>query len=249
MLLRLIPLLGLLQAYCIYHAYRHTADQKWYWIILFLPFIGSLIYLYENVYVRRSVVDIQEGIKSTLNSNYAIQKLEADVRRNDSFANKIALADEYLNINRLTDARELYTSSNTGNYKDYPDLLMQLIKCCYLQDDYAAVVDYGAKLQGSKVFKHSEQQTAYAWSLYHLGKLQEAHIQFAESDNVYCNYPHRLEYAYFLKECNEVYRAKQLTTCLLDEIATMDPHEQKRKRVIKRQIQALDKTLASSSQS
>lgn len=120
---------------------------------------------------------------------------------------------------------------------------MQLIKCCYLQDDYQAVADYGAKLEGSKVFKNSEQKTAYAWSLYHLGKIEDARKQFEELDRVYCNYTHRLEYAYFLKECNELYQAKQLTVCLLDEIASMDPHEQRSKKTIKRQIQVIDKTL------
>ena len=38
----------LLQAFCVYHAYRNNVEQRWYWLILFFPLFGCIIYLVQN---------------------------------------------------------------------------------------------------------------------------------------------------------------------------------------------------------
>ncbi len=74
------PIIIMLQVVCLLHAYRNGSDQKWYWLILFYPIIGSIIYLYEHFYSRKNMADLSEGVKGVINSNYEIQKLEKEVK-------------------------------------------------------------------------------------------------------------------------------------------------------------------------
>ncbi len=43
-----------LQAVCVIHALRKNLHQKWIWLIVFLPVIGSLIYIFTEMFNRPS---------------------------------------------------------------------------------------------------------------------------------------------------------------------------------------------------
>ncbi len=65
----------LLQAFCLYHAYKRNEEQKWFWIILIFPAIGCLIYLYHTFYSKENIEDLTEGVKTSFINNYKIDKL------------------------------------------------------------------------------------------------------------------------------------------------------------------------------
>lgn len=105
------PLLAL-QAFCIYHVYKTRQEQKWYWMIIFFPYVGCLIYLYEAFYSRRTVSNLTEGFKQVVNSNYRIEQLEAALRFSNTAKNKMDLAGAYVAIGRNADAITLYKYTN-----------------------------------------------------------------------------------------------------------------------------------------
>src|SRR4051812_13448934 len=86
----------ILQAFCLYHAYKNNNQQKWYWIIIFFPVVGCVIYLYDNFYSKHKLQSISEVAKNLVNSNRRIEQLERDVKFNDNVTNKVNLADAYM---------------------------------------------------------------------------------------------------------------------------------------------------------
>lgn len=236
---RFFPLILVLQGFCIYHAYKNNNLQRWFFIIFFLPFIGSLIYLYVHFYSRENIANLSEGVKSVLNTNYQIEQLEKELKIADTTTNRIRLADEYVKVGRVEEAVDLYKKSMTGISADDPELLMKLIKSGYLTKDYKTVVACGAKLKTDFAFKNSEERIAYAWSLFHTGKKEEAGKHFEDMDARFANHKHRLEYSKFMFEMERSSEAKDLLGELLEEFDQMDSRERNLKKPILRAIKRL----------
>jgi hypothetical protein len=229
----------LLQAFCLYHAYRNNTHQKWLWLIIFIPLIGCLIYLYDNFASRRNLEDVQEGVKTMVNSNYQINKLEKEIKYAPTVTNKVKLADAYVQHQRYVEAIPLYQSCLQGLYADDPHLIKKLLRVLYLNKDYAAAIEHGQKLLREKSFLQDEARVAYAWSWFHVGNLEEAESNFRAMDLQFSNFPHRVEFCKFLIENKRENEAKEKLEELMDEIDHMSAFEQKLKRPILRQIKQL----------
>ena len=132
----LYPLIMILQVFCIYHAFTNKVEQKWYLIIFFLPFLGSLFYLYTHFYSRRNIENIAEGFKGVLIENYTIKKLEQEVKFSDTFANKMALADEHLRVGNYDRAKSLYESCVVEPHLNDTHLNMSLLNVNFLKENY-----------------------------------------------------------------------------------------------------------------
>lgn len=229
----------LLQAFCLYHAYRNNTHQKWLWLIIFIPLIGCLIYLYDTFASRGNLEDVQEGVKTMVNSNYQINKLEKEIKYAPTVSNKVKLADAYVRHNRNVEAISLYQSCLQGLYADDPHLIKKLLQALYLNKDYPAAIECGQKLLQEKSFQNDEARIAYAWSFFHEGNLEEAESNFNAMDLQFTNFPHRVEFCKFLIETKRENEAKEKLEVLMDEIEHMSAFEQKLKRPILRQVKQL----------
>ncbi|MEL6810935.1 MAG: hypothetical protein AAFP76_06330 [Bacteroidota bacterium] len=224
------PLVVILQLFCLYHAHKNNADQKWYWLIIFFPLIGGLFYLYDHFYNRQNLQTVSEGFKGIINSNYEIEKLEQQLRATDSDQNKTLLADKYIEVGRYEDAVNLYESCLTGNNYDQTHVKKSLVYAHYLTGNYADSVKYAEQILDNKDFRKSEEKVGYAWSLYYMNEGAKAEEVFDEMDSSFTNYPQRLEYAKFLNERGSTSEAVSFLDKLIEEFGQMLPHERKDKR-------------------
>jgi hypothetical protein len=231
--------LFILQAFCVYHAYKNNADQKWYWLILFFPLVGCIIYLYNNFYSRNTVQTISQGVKEVVNSNYRVEQLEKAVRFNDNLSNKVNLADAYAKLGRFEEAIKIYTDCLSGFMAEDPDLRMKVIHAAFMNKDYATSIAYGEMLVNEKTFKNAEARIAYAWSLHLTGKKDEAQSVFQDMNKSFTNYVHRLEYGKFLKETNQLESLKELVSDLGEEFNHMKGQERRLHRHVLQQIKDL----------
>jgi len=213
-----------LQMFCLYHAYSRRTDNKWYWIILFFPFIGSVIYLYHTFYSRRNLDNLSETIKSSFVSNYRIDKLEKQLAFSDTITNKIELATEHRQVGNYDRSLELLTSCLTGVHESDPDIISEI------------VIAYGSRINGEKGFEKSPQKLALAWSYYHLGMQAEAERCFEEMNIQFMNYDQRNDFASFYNQIGHKEKAIALLDNLLDEIDAMDSFEKRNLRPIHRKI-------------
>ena len=236
---RFFPLILVLQGFCIYHAYKNYNLQWWFFVIFFLPLIGSLIYLYVHFYSRKNIENFSEGVKSVLNTNYQIEKLEKEVKVADTTTNRIRLADEYVNVGRVEEAIGLYQKSMTGISADDPELLLKMMKASYLHKDFKRVVECGEKIKNDYAFKNAEERVAYAWSLYYLGQSDSAETHFQDMNARFSNYMHRLEYSKFMQITERPTEAKNLLAELMEEYDQLDSYEKRLKKPIMKEIKQL----------
>src|ERR1700741_988342 len=82
----------ILQAICVYHCVR-KGNQNWIWLIVFLPLVGCVIYLFTEVITKNKVRNVQSGVGEVFRPSGSIKKLQENLRFSDTFQNKIALAD------------------------------------------------------------------------------------------------------------------------------------------------------------
>jgi len=231
--------LFLLQAFCVYHAYRNNYDYKWYILILFFPGVGAAIYLFHHFYNRGTVQTMSDGLKNVVNSNYRIEQLEKKLRFSDTVTNRINLADAYVNIGRYTDATDLYRKCLTGFMSDDPALKMKLLNACFLNDDYQAAVELGESLEKEKSFRNSEERMAFAWALHFNGSAAMAEATFRDMDRSFTNYPQRTEFCKYLITNDRKQEAKEKLAELLDEFDHMKGPEKRLYRNVLAEIRTM----------
>lgn len=228
----------LIQMFCLYLAYKRNEHQKWFWIIIFFPAIGSIIYLFDTFYSRRNVESLAEGVKGGFINNYKIQKLEREIVFSNTVSKRIELADEYLRNDNYLKAAEIYESCLEGIYKNDTELLLKLIRVNFYLQNYQKVIEHGNVIVGDKSFKNSNEKAAFAWSFYEIGDNDKAGAIFRELDVRFSNYNQRLEYAKYLKVSGNAVLAKDKLQNLIAEIESMDNHERNLKRRIFKQIKS-----------
>lgn len=234
----------LLQMFCLYHAYTSNTDRKWFWIIVFFPFIGSLIYLYDTFYTRNNMDNLSEGVKNAFIGNYKIDKLEKQLKYSDTVSNKIELADEHSLVGNNDRALTLYKSCLEGVHKDDSKLLIRILSNSYLKKDYSSAIHYGEQIVDKKLFNNSEEKLALAWSYYYDDKIDKAEEKFKEMDIRFSNYKQRLEYSNFLNLTNRPDESSSMLKDLMDEIDSMDNYEKRSKKQIYKEIKRMAQELS-----
>ncbi len=235
---RLFPLIFILEAFCIYHAYKNKAEQ-WFWLILFFPLIGCGLYIYHHFYSRQNLARVAEGVKAVADSGYITAKLEKEVEFSDTMDNKMALGDHYVKIGKIAEAIDLYESCLQGWNHDNIDLLKRIVVASYMNEDYESAVAYGKKANQNNEFFKSEEKSAYAWSLYKTGDIEGAEQCFKDMNVTFTNYAQRLEYCKFLKQEGRSDEAKSLLSEMASEYNQMERREQKMNRDLAKEIQGM----------
>lgn len=236
----------ILQAFCLFHAYKSRTDQKWYWIIIFFPYIGCIMYLYDAFYSRRNLNNIAEGLKQVVNSNYRIEQLERDVKFSNNAKNKILLADEYILYGRFNEAVSLYESCREGYMIEDEPLKRKLMHALYLDKQYDRAVQLGEELKGTRDFRNAIEHISLAWAYHNLGRTAEAEKHFDDMDRTFTNYPHRYSYCEFLLATDRKEKAIEKLDELLDEVEQMKGPERRVHRDIIRSISDLRRSLNAS---
>lgn len=209
-------LIVVLQAFCIYHAYKNHKPYYWYFLIFFIPVIGSLIYIITQVYNKNDADKIQSEITSIINPTKKITNLEKKIEFSDTYTNRIELAGAYVHNKDMPNAIVNY--KKTLDDVDQNDLYarQQLVLCYFQLKDYVGVLEQAEVLKDKSEFNGSKQQFCYGLALKELGKVEQAEVQLKQVDRPYSNYDERLELAKFYIENNRSEEGKGL----LNEIYT-----------------------------
>jgi hypothetical protein len=239
---RFLPLIVIVQVYCLYHAYKNSADQRWFWFIIFFPLLGSIVYLYHHFYSKKNVAVLADGLKGIVNSNHEIEKLEKELKLTDSYTNKMNLAHKYLEMQRTDDAISIFESCLQDARQNKKDIYLPLMEAYYTKKEYQKVTQLGNELENNKELNKSRAKIYLAWSLYHLEKVDDAHRAFKDTDLRFSNYWHRLQFVEFLQKTEQFEDARAILEELNGEFELMTPQERKQNRPVFKEVQLLIKS-------
>lgn len=214
-----------LQAICVIHALRRNLHQKWIWLIVFLPAIGSLIYIFTEMFNRRDVQNVQTNLSNVLNPGGQISKLEERLRFSDTFNNRISLADAYLSNGQTEKAVKLYESSLTGAFVENEHVRGQLVLAYFSMKRYEDVVSIASKIVQLPQFTRSKVHIHYALSLAYCGEEEKAEKEFKLMNGQFANYEARYNYGIFLEMAGRKEEAIQQFNQLLQESTHLSTRE------------------------
>jgi hypothetical protein len=222
-----------LQIYCGVHSYRRGTFNRWILLIVFLPVIGSAIYIYSEILSnRRSFIKPTTiNLNKVINPGGNIKKLEEELRFTDTFANKVKLADAYLAGGFTDKAIELYTASLTGAFAENEHVMAQLIIAYFELQRYDEVIPLAKKLYNLPQFPRSKAHILYALSLERTGRQEQAENEFRAMKGRYSYFEQRYEYGLFLMRAGRDKEAWQIFTDMLNEEPHLGQVEKKANRI------------------
>lgn len=230
------------QGFCIYHLLKNRNSYYWIFLILFLPVIGSVIYLITQVYNKRNAEKITGEITHIINPTKKIKDLEKQLQFSETYQSRVNLADAYLENRDYSNAIPYYLEAIEGHPQNDFYVMKQLIEAYYNIEDFERVVFYAKKIKEHPEFKKSRSQFLYGLALEKLGEFETAENNLRAIDIRFSFYNERLVLAKFLISREKEAEAK----AILEEIQTESQHMTKpNKKLFRATIQDVDKLLTS----
>jgi hypothetical protein len=214
-----------LQLICVIHCLKKGSEQKWIYIIIFLPVIGCIAYAYTEMFNKRDISKVQSGIGSVFNPSGTIKKLEQNLQFSDTFNNRILLADAYLATGQTDRAIELYKSSLTGAFDENEHVQSQLMQAYFAKEDYDEVIRLGQKMYKQPQFARSTMHLLFARALAYSGHLEQAEKEFKMMSGRFANYEARYYFATILLKTDRAIEGTQLLQTMVDEASHLSSME------------------------
>ena len=220
----------LLQGICVWHSIKKGTQQKWLWIIIILPIVGAVAYIFSEIINKKDLQQVGSGVGNVINPGGRVKKLEELVRFADTFQNRIMLADEYLRTGQLQKAIELYEHSLAGNFAENEHVHMQLCLAYFAIGTFEKAVESGKKVSKTIQFARSRAHIAFARSLAKLGEAAAAEAEFKKMNGKYANFEARYYYGLMLQEATRTEEALKIWQQIVDEGSHLTPHEKRDNR-------------------
>lgn len=216
----------ILQGFCVYQAIKRKSDYYWFFVIIFLPVIGSVIYLITQVFNKKDLDVVQNEIVSAINPSKKVNDLKKQVEFADTFQNRVLLADAMFEMEDYKSGIAEYELAIHGNYKQDSGVVKKLIEGYYQTNQFDKVLFCAEQIQSKADFKGSRSQFLYGLSLEKKERSQEAEENLRPIDQRYSHYEERFVLAQFLIRKGKTVDAKEI----LQEIMLESKHMSKPNR-------------------
>ena len=226
---------SVLMIVCLIHAIKTGRTQPWLMVIVFLPLIGSLIYLFmeliPDMMTTRQAHSVKRGIQNVADPNREYRARKREVEMVGSAEAKRGLAEEYLRRGMYADAADLYRSALTGIHKDDPVLLYGLARAQLAQDDGAGPQASLDALQAANPgYVSNEAHLLYARALEAQGKANEALDEYRALIRTFPGEEARCRYAQLLQRTGAISEAHAIFTQVLKSLDGAPRHYRREQR-------------------
>lgn len=188
-----------LQIACAVHVFKTGRDFWWFWIILFFPLIGSIIYLVVEVYpeAKRG----RAGIPRPESPRKAIRRLKEELEDTDTVENRLRLADACLEAGMHAEALSAFQPCCQGIYKDDQRVLFGLARAHFHNGDFGGAGKMLGELDriGARDNLH-ERRLLAARILEQTGRTDEALKEYEALARVYPGEEASCRYALLLEK-------------------------------------------------
>ena len=223
------------------HCIKNRSQTYWFFLIIFLPIVGCIAYIFLEMLKGKSVTDV--NISGIFASRPSINRLEDNLRFSDTFSNRVALADAYLLNGEKTKAIQLYESSLTGAFEENEYVHNQLIVAYSETRQYDKVVTMAKKLYNVPTFPRSRAHLLYTIALENIGRASDAEKEFLKMQSRFSFYEARYQYGLFLIRSDRKSEAINLFESMLEESSHLSPRERRHAnthlRLVKEELKSI----------
>jgi hypothetical protein len=217
----------LLEAIAIVHFIRRRPDYYWLFIIIFLGWIGALIYIFVEM-----VPDISLARQSfkVFPRRRRIRELESAIVDNPSAGNYEELADLYLEEKNYAKARDYYNRALSIR-TDSPDPFYRRgVAATFMGDYAAAAADLERVVAQDPQYDFYRAAGLLAHAYAHTGRTEKAGALFQQVTKISTMSETYYNYATFLAQQNRSAEAREWAQKLLDKKRTMPGYLKRRER-------------------
>ena len=223
-----------LQGFCIYHAIKNRNNYYWVFVIIFLPVIGSVIYLFTQVFNKKDLDVVQKEVINVINPTKKISDLQKQLDFADTFQNRTNLANVLLETGEYANAIKEYEIAINKDYTKDTGVVKKLIEGYSHLKNYDKVILCAESISSKPDFKGSRSQFLYGLALEEIGQPEKAEEQLRQIDQRYSNYKERYVLVQFLIEKGKIEDAKEILLEIVTESDHMSkPNKNKYREVIR----------------
>ena len=200
---------------CVVHAIRTGRIFPWIYVIVFLPLIGSLIYigmaiLPELVGARR-VRALGASVRDLADPHRGLREAHREAGLVGSVDAKRGLAEQYMARGHYADAEALYKDALQGQFQEDPALLLGLARAQFMSGDGAgAQASLDALQKADPSFVSGDAHLLYARALEMQGKDLEALEEYKKLARYFAGQEARARYGLLLKRLGHADEAHAL---------------------------------------
>ncbi|WP_298480758.1 hypothetical protein [uncultured Maribacter sp.] len=185
-----------------------------------------------NVIRKNDVDKLQKDITAVINPTKKIKTLEKKLQFSDSFENKVALADAYLENKMYAEAITQYQAALTNMFKNDFYVISKLQECHYFSSDFATSLEYAQRIIDTPKFKKYRSFFLYGMALEKEGQVEKAEEVLKSYNAPYSKYQERLELAKFYIRNNKLSASKEVLQEIITESENMSKPSYKQNKAI-----------------
>jgi len=206
-----------LQGFCIYHVIKNRSDYYWYFVILFLPIVGSVLYIITQVFNKKDLDAAHKELVEIVNPSKKVKDLRKQVEFADTFQNRVSLGDLLYEIGDYKGGVEEYNIALDGNYNQDAGVVKKMLEGYYRTEQFEEVIFCAEKINQRPDFVGSRSQFLYGLALEEQKRSEEAEKNLRPIDQRYSNYAERYTLAQFLITKGKIEDAKDILSEILVE--------------------------------
>ena len=197
------------------HALRRGYPVFWVFLIVFVPLIGSLLYiimvLLPEFTKSRTAYQGARALRKALDPGKELRDAREALEISDTVGNRAALAAVYVRQGMLKEAIELYESSLTGMYRTDPELLAGLAGALIEARDFGRAKETLAALYAANPeYDNPEVRLLQARALAELGDTERALEEYASLLRTASGPEVKCRYGLLLKQAGRTAEAEAL---------------------------------------
>ena len=204
-----------LQLLCLAHVMRTGRQCQWLFIILALPLVGCLAYLFLEIVPdltrSRAARQAVRDIGAVIDPERDLRELAERAAQADTVENRTALAEECLRRERPADAKRLFQSCLTGVHATDHALMLGLAQAQFALEDYSGACATLDRLRAVHPDLNCPQgHLLYARSKEQQGEIEQALIEYAALVGYFPGEEARCRLALLLQKTGRVTEARDL---------------------------------------
>ncbi len=196
------------------HAVKTGKDRYWLWIIIAVPVHGCAIYFITqfgpDAANRQTARHAKKRLIGTIDPRRELRNRMEQLERTDTVENKVALAEQCMEIQLYDDAISLLKNSLRGLNENDPHIMTLLAKCEFENDDpTSAAGTLEALIHANPNYESVHAHLLYARALEGMGNDEAAVREYDVLSHSYPGEEARVRYGLLLKRLRK--REESLT--------------------------------------